>query len=225
MKDELIAIQEDLDAVLARLAEYMSQDERHSGHEPDYEVTKEDAARVVFQYAASRDAIEKYAPNLNIETSIHQVRYSRSHWRDIDQQLVKEHGEKPGRLIAAISALADWNLSSGHPPENHHMEDLWEAAYAFLDKSSEFFGEEANLPLNPKRHVDRKKHDRHNAAMLAWEIHSSDPDAYPVGEALFEKAGAVFGMSASVVKRAYYTEDLRMTREAFNSSLSKSDEN
>lgn len=224
MKGEsLEKLQADLDAVLARLAEYMGQPERDSEYWPDCEATTENAARVVFQYAAARDALGNDSPSL--ETAINQVRLSRSYRKVVDRKLIKEHGEDPGRLIAAISALADWNLSSGQPPENHHMRTLWESAYVFLDKATEYFGQEVSLPLNPKRQVDRKKHDRHNAAMLAWEIHSRDPEAFPVGEELFEKAGAAFGMSASVVKRAYYTEDLRQLREVFKAQWSKTDEN
>ncbi len=230
MDDELKAIQADLDNVLDRLAEYMratslclypSPRLKNTSDYPNHKVApapwilegpattpREDAARVVFQYACGRTP-QRDVPYTNLSAAIDDTTWARWKRDQATESLTKAHGERPGRLLAAIDALRDWSQSGRQPPEAHHFRALSISASAYHHKRVEYFGQDAGLPAHPKRQVDRRGGDRVSAVLAVFSLHRQDPEAYPIGEALFERAGEPFGMSASVVKRAYYSPGMK----------------
>ena len=222
MDDELKAIQADLDSVLDRLAEYMSSDklsnvtpldngDRLAIHDAEPQPsTREDAARTVFQYAASPG----YSAGC-LESAIFTTRKARKLMRKSDSKTQEERGEDAESLWSAMEALQVWNQSQAHPLEHHHMLALWRSAFVFLDQRSEYFGEEAGL-LHPKKTVDRKRLRRFLAANEAWGLHLSDPKEHPVDDHLFRLAGERYHLSGGVVKRAYYSDEMKAEREEIN---------
>ncbi|WP_254277743.1 hypothetical protein [Halomonas sp. 3H] len=212
MDDELKAIQADLESVLDRLADYMSSDKLTSDYAEPQPSDREDAARVALRHVATR------SPSL--ESSIHAARYVRE-GRPADLYaegtMLRDHpedSEELAELMAALRALDGW-LIDQWPLEDEHLQTLALAVSAWSDKEGQFIGENAGLTLTPKCKLDRRKLARESAAFDAWSLHASDPQANPIDETLFERAGKPYGMSASVVKRAYYSEDARALREAF----------
>ena len=212
MDDELKAIQADLDNVLDRLAEYMSSDKLTTDHAEPQPSDREDAARVALRYASGNGA--------TLEPSIHvarYVRYGRGAENYAEGTVLRDHpseSEELAELLDALRALDGW-LEGGWPLEDGHLETLALAGSAWSNKEGQYIGETAGLQLTPKRQLDRRKLARESAAMDAYWLHVRDPEANPVDESLFERAGKPYGMSASVVKRAYYTEDARALREIF----------
>lgn len=216
MDEELRAIQADLDSVLERLAEYMGSDKLpHITPLPDggkltihdaepQPSARDDAARVVFQYAAS--------PNSGpLDRAIFETRRARKRMKQSDAKVEDGQGKPAGSLWAAVAALKVWN-SAGHPLEHHHMRALWRAAFVFIDRRVEYFGEEEGL-THPKRTVDRKRLLRGFAVCAAWELHSNDPKKYPVDDYLFNLAGEEYHLSGGVVKRAYYSHEGKAMRD------------
>lgn len=217
MDDELKAIQADLDNVLERLAEYMSGDKlsnvTRDAHgevvrikldaEPQPS-SRDDAARAVFQYAAT--------PRLGqLDGAIFETRRARKLMKKSDSEVEQTRGKPAESLWAAMAAILAWN-STGQPLEHHHMLALWHSAFVFLGHRSEYFGEEEGL-AHPKRAVDRKRLKRRMAANWASSLHEEDPKKYPIDDELFRLAGEQYHLSGGVVKRAYYSPEMKAERE------------
>ncbi|NYS60816.1 hypothetical protein [Vreelandella salicampi] len=241
MDDELKAIQDDLDAVLERLGRHLQQSKyaffiftprkRSYERQPDapfapapwildgpYTSPREDAARVVFQYVCGRQR-KSIKPYANIMRAIYDVCSIRNERERRTIKLVEEHGEDLGHLIAAITNMTDCYSHGLHPPETLHTELLGHAAEAYLRKEVEYLGQDFGLKLNSKREVDRKAQKRFSAVLTVFNKHRQDSKRYPIGEALFELAGAPYGMSASVVKRAYYAPGMQEELARLNKQM------
>ncbi|MCL5425904.1 MAG: hypothetical protein M1154_09795 [Gammaproteobacteria bacterium] len=231
MDDELKAIQDDLDSVLERLGKYLHRGqygfcnltprkrtyERRSDAPfapPSWVLNgpatspREDAARVVFQYVCGRQR-EKITRYTHMAQVIFDVGCIRRQREERTVELIEKHGEDLGHLLAAISSLARCYDHGLHPLESLHAELLGFAASAYLHKEVEYLGQEFGVPLNSKREVDRKAGKRLSAVLTVFNKNRQDPKRHPIGEALFELAGEPYGMSASVVKRAYYAHGMQ----------------
>lgn len=219
--EELKSIQADLDSLLDRLAKYMGSDKlSHVRHLPDgsKRVThdaepqpsdRQDAARAIFQYATT----EGFSAG-RLDFAILETRRARKRMKAADAELIRSAADASGNLRAALAAIDIWNIA-GHPIENHHMLALWRSTHVFLDRRSEYFGEEVGLN-HPKRSVKRNKLKHYLAADEAWGLHLSDPKKYPVDDNLFREAAGRHGLSGGVVKRAYYSEEMKAAREEVN---------
>ncbi|WP_172116691.1 hypothetical protein [Halomonas hibernica] len=228
MDDELKAIQDDLDNVLERLGKYLNRGQygflypsprrRTYEYKPTapyspaawildgpYTSPREDAARVIFQYACAHQR-KKSIHYTNMAQAIFDVSCIRGKREQRTKELTEKHGEDLGHLLAAMDSMANHRL---HPLETRHIQLLGFAADAYLRKEVEYFGQNFELQLNSKREVDRKASQRRLAVLTVFNKHRHDPGRYPIGEALFELAGEPFGMSASVVKRAYYAPGMQ----------------
>lgn len=213
MDDELKAIQNDLDSVLDRLSEYMTSDTLVTeGAEPQPS-DREDAARVALRYTAGEDK--------TLEPSIHIARFVRAGISQSEGTVLGDcttSDPESADFIEALSALDQW-LANRWPLEEEHLDILALAVCAWSNRECRYIGEDFGLTLTPKRQVDYRKMARHSAAWDAFMFHSDDPQANPVDETLFERAGEPYGMSASTVSRAYYADDARALRKVFCSPL------
>jgi hypothetical protein len=213
MDDELKAIQDDLDSVLDRLSSYLKRDEHV-------------AARVVFQYVTAIDVLGRDRRNLADASAMVD---SSDLMEDIMLRHYSEkHGAGSAQLLAAMSALSHWGLNHGVPPRPDLMETLSRSALEFMSKGSQYFGQGEGLPLTPKRQIDWRRAERDRAAEEVWLLNFHDPANNPISEALFERVGERFSMSASVVKRAYYSPEMRRERELWSKpagDFSKTEEN
>ncbi|MGY4876670.1 hypothetical protein ACLUEY_02140 [Vreelandella aquamarina] len=241
MDDELKAIQDDLDAVLERLGKYLHQGQygfwnltpRRKSYElkraapfapapwilnEPYTSSKEDAARVVFQYVCGRQR-NKLKPYSNMAQTILDVGCIRAQREIKTAELIEDHGEDLGHLLSAFNSLANCYSHGLHPPETLHTELLGHAVDAYLRKEVEYLGQNFGLELNSKRDVDRKAQQRFSAVLNVFSKHRQDPKRYPIGEALFELAGTPYGMSASVVKRAYYSSGMQEELTRLNKEM------
>lgn len=215
MDDELKAIQGDLDSVLERLADYMNSEgsDKHDSVARNYK--KPDAARVALHYVSTKgDALD---------ASINSAEYCHD---GLDRNAqgfpkgcrLREHpagNEGLSDLIEALRALESW-IVTRWPLEDSHTQALAFAVNAWSQNECQFIGENVGLTLTPKRLVDWRKLARESAAEEVYVLNLRDPEAYPIGEALFEQVGQQFGMSAKTVSRAYYSKDAKMLRGAFD---------
>ncbi|SOC56492.1 hypothetical protein [Chromohalobacter canadensis] len=240
MDDELWAITADLDSVLYRLANHMSSDKLKTQDVEPQCSNRVDAARVVMCSVTLDEARGPVYPKFNIERAIHISRLAKEgilsrfhfeekgtpyHFRDdkavLDQNEDSKLSERTDAehenaeladLLTAMRALVNWRIT-GWPLEDEHMESLICAVESWANREGVYIGEAEGLPLTPKRQIDRRRWLRERAAWSAYSMHMDDPKANPVDENLFEQAGERFSMSASVVKRAYYSDRIRQLRE------------
>lgn len=241
MDDELRAITADLDSVLYRLANYMSSEKLKTKDVEPQHSNRVDAAHVVMCSVALDEAQGPGYPKFNIERAIHISRLakegvlSRFHFEEkgapyhfsrcdravLDQNEGSRLNEQADEghesatldeLLTAMRALVNWRITRW-PLEDEHMESLLYAVESWANREGAYIGEAEGLTLTPKRQIDRRRWLRERAAWSAYSMHMDDPKANPVDEHLFEKAGERFSMSASVVKRAYYSDRIRQLRE------------
>lgn len=205
MDDELKAIQNDLDNVLNRLGEYMASSVKADEPQPQ---NHELAGSVIYQYVCGRKPhrLRLYS---DLEEAAKDVVLIKARRRERLQCLVNEHGEDKGHVLAALDELAGCYADGYQALEPLHVEMLGFAAFAYMNKTSRYFGQEFGLPLHSKREVDSKAEKRFSAAFDVWKRNRRDPKKYPISEGLFELAGQPYGMSASVVKRAYYSPEVQ----------------
>lgn len=231
MDDELKAIQDDLDSVLERLGKYLNRGQygflypapsrRTYERRPDAPFapppwildgpatsTREDAARVIFQYVCGRQR-KKSIRYTNIAQAIFDVSCIRRQREQRTNELTEKHGEDLGHLLAAFDALANVYADGWHPLETIQVEMLGRTASSYRSKHVEYIGQEFGLPSHPKREVDKRAGQRFSAVLTVFNKNRQDPKCYPIGESLFELAGEPYGMSASVVKRAYYAPGMQ----------------
>ncbi|WP_431023306.1 hypothetical protein [Halomonas sp. H5] len=216
MDDELKAIQADLDGVLDRLAAYMGPedgDETGKGREA--------AARVALHYARERGPLGR---------SVRTARDAASGCWEGPKirpgERLAELGESNttaglAELVGAMRALREWQWHR-FPLEEKHTAALARAVGAWSHKQCQFIGESVGLELTPRRRVDPRAGARERAAHEVFALHQRNPEAFPLSQALFEKVGGWYGMSASTVARAYYRcTSLQEPRERVKESPSR----
>lgn len=243
MDDELKAIQDDLDNVLERLGKYLNRQKfgflypaprrrtyERSPNAPfapapwilDGPATspREDAARVVFQFVCGRQR-EKITRYTNMAQAIFDVSCIRHQREQKTKDLTEKHGEDLGHLLATFDALSRVYADGWHPLETIQFELLGHAASSYRNKGVEYIGQEFGVPLHPKREVDRRAEQRYSAVLTVFNKHRHDPKLYPIGPALFELAGEPYGMSASVVSRAYYAPGMQKELKKLGKEMDK----
>ncbi|AJY50633.1 hypothetical protein [Halomonas sp. KO116] len=231
MDDDLKAIQDDLDRVLERLGKYLHRGQygfcnltprkRTYERRPDAQFApppwildgpvtspREDAARVIFQYVCGRQR-EQITRYTNMAQVIFDVGCIRRQREEKTVELIEKHGEDLGHLLAAIDALSNVYAHGWQPLETIQMEMLGHAASSYRSKHVEYIGQEFGLQSHPKREVDKRAEQRFSAVLTVFNKNRQDPKRYPIGEPLFELAGEPYGMSASVVSRAYYAPGMQ----------------
>lgn len=211
MDDELKAIQDDLDSVLERLADYMGNESQKIEDIDPRTYSKEDAARAALRYLAVEDS--------TLEDVIRGGFFSEKRLKEgpSEATILGEYADHEGEvstLIEALCALQEW-LISAWVPESRHMDTLAQAVNDWSSKDGRFIGESMGLELTPRRQIDPRRDEKREAIAKVWAIHKIDPETYPIGEALFELVGEQFGMAARTVSRAYYSEDGRFGRNFF----------
>lgn len=211
MDEELKAIQSDLDNVLDRLANYMCSDKLQNAFNPPQPSDRDKAARAAFCYA-KKDGCT------TLESAVHisrrPARGPESYPRNSRLSEANPKGSVISKFMDALRAINDWD-GSGWPLEDCYMELLGDVVRSWAEKECSYLGENVGLDLTKRKEVDPKRWLRETVAWEAFALHLDDPGKYPVSEQLFELVGKEYGMSSSVVKRAYYSERPRMMREAF----------
>ncbi|WP_445002987.1 hypothetical protein [Halomonas mongoliensis] len=198
MDDELKAIQADLDSVFDRLAAYMGAEEVDGAGKG-----REAAARVALHYARGRGRLGQSIRSAREAVGGcwegPKIRTDSRLW----ELASTEQPEGLADLVGAMRALWEWQWHR-LPLEDRHSATLARAVDAWSHKQCQFIGENVGLELTPKRQRDPRASARERATHEVFALHQRNPEAFPLTEALFEKVGEWYGMSASTVKRAYY---------------------
>ncbi|SDJ10923.1 hypothetical protein [Billgrantia gudaonensis] len=208
--DTFEGLQRELDDLLGRLTRCMERQQREEQLSSREGVTREEAGQAVYCYAAHCDwkPVER-----DLASAASLVSFAQEIYRRRLARQVENHGDGKGPLLAALEALAGWPEFAPVPLTDAHMVELMMAAASLEERSSEYFGQNAGLELNPKRPLDRRRLARRMAAVEVFQRNRRDPKAHPIGMGLFERVGKRYGMSGSTVRDAYYSRETKSWQE------------
>ncbi|WP_249976059.1 hypothetical protein [Vreelandella olivaria] len=216
MDSELKAIQDDLDSVLERLANYMGKESQVSEGIDPRTYSKQDAARAALSYLE--------VEGVTLETSLRVGRFREKRLNESHPEgtMLHQHANSEGEvssLIEALRAMEDWLLTAW-PPESCHLEILARAVNEWSSKRGRFIGESMGLPITSGR-LDSNKDAKQMAVACVFALNKVNPKVYPIDVALFEFVGEQFGgMGERTVSRAFYNEEGKVAREVYEEVLS-----